>query len=752
MIIDRTHIRWGVVTAAILAVATVAYVAYVRNSLHGPSGGSLPGLIFGIIAALLMVYAFLLAVRRRMPAARLGSGQFWLRGHLWMGALTVPMVLFHSGFGFGGLLEQVLMSLFGVVVFSGIYGLLVQHVIPRLMQQVIPHETFMEQIPFLSRCNLILCDQVVAKQCGSLDVSGDSFAPTMTSLVNHAAKLGREEKDKWLEGVDPEWHGMLRSLARRAKEASWNVIKEDGKTATMRQESDFPMALRFMYVLNGVVPAKTPSAEGTASDAGAKPAAVPKPSALQLARKLPADADKPEKPAESPVAGAVEPPALSSTVESQANRQLAAATPAKPAAKVSPLEMARRQAAAKAGGAPVAAPVIGDAAAAGKPSTVPSAAQPETATEGEKPAATAKLSPLQLARMQAAAKKEGAPATTPPPSADVPAAPIETRLESMPVPAAVESPVGAASTESGTPEAAPKLSPLQLARQQAAAKQGHAPAGTEPVVAPVPDASAPAPEKPAAVAKLSPLQLARMQAAAKREDAPVQAAGDTAPPPAASNEIASVPVSATPVVDSPAGAAPEQPAAAKLSPLEMARRQAAAKAAATGAVAPKRAVPAPAVAAPPAATPVPAIVAPVRVPGSAAAEKPGPPVKKPAPSTAEPPAIVPQQSLDRLKQFYLRDGARGYLKGEPRSSGRLSVTENAQREFARLRGELPVVLHEVLDSIEHYCDEQRQLLHLQRLHRELHWWLAVHIPASVAVMVLMFVHIVMSMRVIPFSF
>jgi len=112
------------------------------------------------------------------------------------------MVLFHSGFGLGGLLEQVLMAFFGVAVISGVYGLIVQHFVPRLMQHAVPDETFIEQIPFLSRCNLILCDQAVAKQCGKLDIPGDPLKETVTGLVDHAAKLGREDRDKWQLGFD----------------------------------------------------------------------------------------------------------------------------------------------------------------------------------------------------------------------------------------------------------------------------------------------------------------------------------------------------------------------------------------------------------------------------------------------------------------------------------------------------------------------------------------------------------------------
>jgi hypothetical protein len=833
-------------TAGILAVSTAAYVVYVRSSPFGPTGGSLPGLIFGIIAALLMLYAFLLAVRRRLPAARLGSGQFWLRGHLWMGALTVPMVLFHAGFGFGGLLEQVLMALFAVVVFSGMYGLIVQHVIPRVMQQVVPHETFLEQIPFLRRCNLIMCDQVVAKQCGSLDIADDPLAPTLTGLINESAKLGREEKDKWLDSIDPSWHAMFRSLARRAKEATWSVIKDDGKTASMRQESDFPMALRFMYELKGVsVPAPAPAeAKGPAASGPDRAAAL---SPLQAARKVPAapnteaapapaspaapPADKPATPsAGGPAAGAKLSPVQLARMQAQARQSAKptspaaepntsgaapqaesvaapaaaspppAAEPAKPAEKLSPLQLARMQAAAKKGETPPAPSVP-----AVLPEPAPSDPAPAAGTQptAQQPSAPEKLSPLQLARMQAAAK-QGTPPTAPPVSTDnPPGAADDVELEASWSPETADSldfssesfSLGGSISGTGEGVVEGKVNPDELAKIRAALKHEIVPPSTSPPPAKAeqpgtPPATAAPESKPPAEPpkKLSPLEMARMQAAAKAKSAPVPAGtapaveakqADAAPaqvPPASTEapaagaasepaqpaspakklsplEIARMQAAAKAKAGAPEAApaaTPPAPGAAptKLSPLEMARKQAAAKAAAST---PAGAAAAPADASTPPGVPVPATVAPVRAPEPSAAAKPAPPVRKPA-APAELPETVPPASLDRLKKFYLHEGVRNYLRDDAPFAEAFSVPENALRTFARLRGELPVALHGAIDAIEKYCDEQRQLIQLKRLHRQLHWWLAVHVPASVAVMVLMIVHIVLALRVVPFSF
>src|SRR4051812_31198467 len=122
-----------VATLVLLAAATIAYVFYARSAPDGPQGGSVPGLLFGIAGAALMIFAGLLSGRKKLPGWRIGSAQFWLRGHIWLGLLSGPLILFHAGFQWGGLLEQILLVLTGVIIVSGIFGLAMQQLIPRTM-------------------------------------------------------------------------------------------------------------------------------------------------------------------------------------------------------------------------------------------------------------------------------------------------------------------------------------------------------------------------------------------------------------------------------------------------------------------------------------------------------------------------------------------------------------------------------------------------------------------------------------------
>src|ERR1700719_2532049 len=165
-IINRAHLPWFL----FVIVATLfAIWLYVGNfapqnlpaALHLPDslrqkpseyhrvGGTPLGLIFGTIALSIFVFAALLGVRKKIVLWRIGTVQRWLRAHIWLTILTIPLVILHSGFRLGGPMTTFLMVLYAIVMVSGFYGLFLQHVMPRLMKERLPAETVFEQIPHI---------------------------------------------------------------------------------------------------------------------------------------------------------------------------------------------------------------------------------------------------------------------------------------------------------------------------------------------------------------------------------------------------------------------------------------------------------------------------------------------------------------------------------------------------------------------------------------------------------------------------
>jgi hypothetical protein len=164
--IDGTHRKWLAASLIILGVSTFVYIAYATSSPSGPSGGSATGLAFGIVGSAFMLFAGLLAARKKVAVWRLGRAQSWLRGHLWLGMLSLPMIVFHAGFQFGGPLTTVLMILLITVVASGIFGAVLQHYVPSIMTVEIPMETIFEQIDHIRAQLVTEADALVDSVCG----------------------------------------------------------------------------------------------------------------------------------------------------------------------------------------------------------------------------------------------------------------------------------------------------------------------------------------------------------------------------------------------------------------------------------------------------------------------------------------------------------------------------------------------------------------------------------------------------------
>jgi hypothetical protein len=184
MRIDRKQRRWMIATILLVVASTLAYIVYAVRSPDGPRGGSRIGLTFGIAGYTLMLFAGLLGARKKVPVWRLGRAQTWMRGHLWLGSLSLLLILFHGGFAFRGPLTLVLMVLLFIVIGSGWLGAAIQHYVPSLMTARVPMETIYEEIPHVRAQLRQEADQLAAAICGPLsDEVGGEPRGAVTTLV-----------------------------------------------------------------------------------------------------------------------------------------------------------------------------------------------------------------------------------------------------------------------------------------------------------------------------------------------------------------------------------------------------------------------------------------------------------------------------------------------------------------------------------------------------------------------------------------
>ncbi len=171
-----------IITIVAFVVSSCLYVGYVKSSPGGPAGGSWQGLGFGIAGTALMLFAGLLAGRKKLPRLPIGTTQFWLKAHIWLGLLSVPLILFHAGFRWGGVLERVLLLVFAVVILSGIIGVVFQQYMPRLMKDSTNREAMFEQLPHVCAALRAKADEQVVAVCGSLFPPADDSPPEHESL------------------------------------------------------------------------------------------------------------------------------------------------------------------------------------------------------------------------------------------------------------------------------------------------------------------------------------------------------------------------------------------------------------------------------------------------------------------------------------------------------------------------------------------------------------------------------------------
>lgn len=701
MLLDRTHRTWAFISAVIMAVATVSYVIYAESTPKGPSGGSLMGLLYGVIGSLMMIYAGLLGGRKQFPFWRLGSAQFWLRGHIWFGTLSFPLILFHAGFGLGGLLEQILMGFFFIVWLSGFFGLAMQHFMPKLLTSRIGRETFAVQVPYLKKRNRILADKLVSADCGKVPLDSDPMKKELERIGKFTAEMiakgkeakGKEAKEKvkaekalWIEKVPQDDVGLYLDLAKHA---------------------DFPDQIVSIYELPGA-----DSSGDAAKSENGKPGASPLEQMKGKQAASPLEQMK-AKQAMSPLEQMKAKVNKSAEGDGKPKSPLEMARQAGPkgggkaagGAKLSPLEMARQQGAVGSGGA-VAAP----AAPAGNLSTIDLIRQQGAfGSGGAKKAALAAAAPAAKAPVKQVApapKKSKKPSPTTMMVGSVgdelsairklltekyglddtlAGSAAEKAREFLKVDPETE--VAAVKSvfmekygyeESIAVDIAEKVRPfVDGSAEKAAEEKAQKAQAAKAAPASKPDAGS----APAAGGKLSTLDLIRQQGAFGSGGASKGA---------------------------PAGGG----AGKKLSPLEQMQGKAG------GGSKPEAAKP--------------------------AAKKPPAPVKK---------KVVKRQPVlrtEELRSFYLKT-VRPFLVSSGRK-GRLADITEASRAFTQMRGTLPVELHPTLESLQAFCEEHRQFAEQIRIRAWLHYWLAIHIPFSIALFVLFIAHVVLALRVVPWDF
>ena len=87
-----------------------------------------------------------------------------------------------------------------------------------------------------------------------------------------------------------------------------------------------------------------------------------------------------------------------------------------------------------------------------------------------------------------------------------------------------------------------------------------------------------------------------------------------------------------------------------------------------------------------------------------------------------------------------------FLQTGARSGSSLRKRERAIAFFEHLRLSVDPAAHPAVDALENWCDYRRQFDLQARIHHWLHGWLAIHLPISIALVMLMFLHAWVAMK------
>jgi hypothetical protein len=138
-----------------LAATFVLFILYGLNLLLDVARpGNIWGIFYGTLSTILMAGVAMLGARRRamkMAAKRnIGKVKCWVQFHLYAGIIALVLMFMHIGFSWpSGLLDTCLWVTSVWVTVSGLLGVLLQKIIPKMLASALTMEIVYERIPDL---------------------------------------------------------------------------------------------------------------------------------------------------------------------------------------------------------------------------------------------------------------------------------------------------------------------------------------------------------------------------------------------------------------------------------------------------------------------------------------------------------------------------------------------------------------------------------------------------------------------------
>lgn len=230
---------------ALMAVTMAAVFAAVAFQAHrGWLTFSDPSILTGYLLLTLLIALALFAGRKRLSMVPLGRASVWMTVHVLLGLLAMGVFWLHSGTLWPvGLYEQVLATLFYIVIATGILGFMLQTVMPSRLTQS-GREIIYERIPAeVARLRAAAQDVVLA--CTE-ETGGDPLARHYYEVLhwyfqrprfffshavgamraNHWLQHNAAAAERYLNDKEMHYHRQLYALAEEKSSVDIHYAKQ----------------------------------------------------------------------------------------------------------------------------------------------------------------------------------------------------------------------------------------------------------------------------------------------------------------------------------------------------------------------------------------------------------------------------------------------------------------------------------------------------------------------------------------------
>ena len=194
MLLGKSRSVRGRIAAILVAATAIAAIGAgvpwlgARLRLWGwPEPSSWYGVLLGLVGGAIVFFEMAIWPRKWLRRLRLVPTKIWMRLHIWFGLVCLPVILVHAGFGFGGPLSAFTLILFLLVTASGIWGLVIQQMLPEKLLAEVPGETVASQIEFVADVHSAEAMRLV-ESLTTAPPEYDAFDPRAAQLQKVAAR------------------------------------------------------------------------------------------------------------------------------------------------------------------------------------------------------------------------------------------------------------------------------------------------------------------------------------------------------------------------------------------------------------------------------------------------------------------------------------------------------------------------------------------------------------------------------------